>query len=143
MVRSLQGFGAAIMLPASLALLSHTFPNAAERGRAVTAWANTASLGFAAGPVLGGVLTNFLGWRSIFWLNVPVGILALYLNHLYTQEAKVDRPRRIDWSGQLAIGLALFALTYGLIEVGRRGWDDAVALGSLGCAVLLLCLFFA
>jgi DHA2 family methylenomycin A resistance protein-like MFS transporter len=143
MVRALQGLGAAIMLPASLALLSHTFPDPAERSRAVTTWANTASLGFAAGPVLGGVLTNWLGWRSIFWVNVPVGIVALYLNHLYTEEAKVDRPRRIDWSGQLAIGLALFALTYGLIEVGRRGWNDAVALGSLACAVFLLCLFFA
>jgi MFS transporter, DHA2 family, methylenomycin A resistance protein len=143
MVRALQGLGAAIMLPASLALLSHTFPDPAERSRAVTTWANTASLGFAAGPVLGGVLTTWLGWRSIFWINVPVGIVALCLNHLYTKEAKVDRPRRIDWSGQLAIGLALFALTYGLIEVGRRGWNDAVALGSLACAVFLLCLFFA
>jgi MFS transporter, DHA2 family, methylenomycin A resistance protein len=143
MVRALQGLGAAIMLPASLAVLSHTFPDPAERSRAVTTWANTASLGFAAGPVLGGVLTNWLGWRSIFWVNVPVGIVALYLNYLYTEEAKVDRPRRIDWSGQLAIGLALFALTYGLIEVGRRGWNDAVALGSLACAVFLLCLFFA
>ncbi len=135
--RALQGLGAAIMLPASLALLSHTFPEPAERSQAVTTWANTASLGFAAGPVLGGVLTTWLGWRSIFWINVPVGILALYLNHLYIEEAKVDRPRRIDWSGQLAIGFTLFALTYGLIEVGRRGWNDAVALGALGCAVLL------
>jgi MFS transporter, DHA2 family, methylenomycin A resistance protein len=143
MARALQGLGAAIMLPASLALLSHTFPEPAERGQAVTTWANTASLGFAAGPVLGGVLTTWLGWRTIFWINVPVGIVALYLNHLYTKEAKVDRPRRIDWSGQLAIGFALFALTDGLIEVGRRGWNDAVALSSLGCAVLLLCLFFA
>ena len=141
--RALQGLGAAIMLPASLALLSHTFPEPAERSQAVTTWANTASLGFAAGPVLGGVLTTWLGWRSIFWINVPVGILALYLNHLYIEEAKVDRPRRIDWSGQLAIGFTLFALTYGLIEVGRRGWNDAVALGALGCAVFLLCLFVA
>ncbi len=135
--------GAAIMLPASLALLSHTFPDPTERSQAVTTWANTASLGFAAGPLLGGVLTTWLGWRSIFWINVPVGIIALYLNHLYIEEAKLDRPRGIDWSGQLAIGLALFALTYGLIEVGRRGWNDAVVLSVFGCAALLLCLFVA
>jgi MFS family permease len=131
------------MLPASLALLSHTFPDPTERSHAVTTWANTASLGFAAGPVLGGLLTTWPGWRSIFWINVPVGILALCLNHLYIEEAKLVRPRRIDWSGQLAIGLALFALTYGLIEVGRRGWNDAVVLGVFGCAVLLLVLFVA
>jgi DHA2 family methylenomycin A resistance protein-like MFS transporter len=141
--RVFQGLGAAIMLPASLALLSHTFPDPGERSHAVTAWANTASLGFAAGPVLGGVLTTWLSWRSIFWINVPVGIIALYLNHLYIEEAKLDRPRRIDWSGQLAIGLALLALTYGLIEVGRRGWHNPVVLSAIGCAMLLLCLFIA
>src|SRR5262249_8611032 len=72
-----QGIGAAIMVPASLAILSHTFPDPVERGHAVSAWANTASLGFAAGPVLGGVLTAWIGWRSTFWLNVPVGIIAI------------------------------------------------------------------
>lgn len=141
--RAFQGLGAAIMLPASLALLSHAFPEPLERGQAVTAWANTASLGFAAGPVLGGVLTTWLGWRSIFWLNVPIGIVALCLNHLCIEETKLDKPRRIDWSGQLSISLALFALTFGLIEVGRRGWNDAVVLGALVCAALLLCLFVA
>ena len=141
--RAFQGLGAAMMLPASLALLSHTFPDPTERSHAVTTWANTASLGFAAGPVLGGALTTWLGWRSIFWINVPVGLAALYLNYLYIEEAKLERPRRIDWSGQLAVGLALFALIYGLIEVGRRGWNDAVVLSALGCAALLLRLFVA
>ncbi|HEX3446092.1 MAG TPA: MFS transporter [Chthoniobacterales bacterium] len=139
--RALQGLGAAIMLPASLAVLSHTFPEPADRSQAVTTWANTASLGFAAGPVLGGVLTTYLGWRSIFWLNVPVGIIALLLNHVHIRETKLSRPRPIDWSGQLSIGLALFALTYALIEVGRRGWNDPIVLGALGCVILLLCLF--
>src|SRR3984893_5399653 len=141
--RAFQGLGAATMLPASLALLSHTFPDPTERSHAVTTWANTSSLGFAAGPMLGGVLTTWIGWRSIFWLNVPVGIIALYLNHLFIEEMKLGRPRRIDWSGQLAIGLCLSALTYGLIEVGRRGWNDAIVTGALGCAVLFLGLFVA
>jgi DHA2 family methylenomycin A resistance protein-like MFS transporter len=139
--RAIQGLGAAIMLPASLALLSHAFPEPEERGQAVTVWANTASLGFAAGPVLGGVLTSWLGWRSIFWINVPVGIVALYLNYLYVEESKVDKPRRVDWRGQSAIGFGLLALTFGLIEVGRRGWNDAVVLVALAGAALFLCLF--
>jgi MFS transporter, DHA2 family, methylenomycin A resistance protein len=139
--RAFQGLGAAIMLPASLALLSHTFPDPTERSHAVTVWANTASLGFAAGPVLGGLLTTWLGWRSIFWLNVPVGIVALYLNYVCIEEAKSDRPRPIEWSGQTTIGLTLFALTFGLIEVGRRGWNDAVVLGALLCLALCLSLF--
>ena len=80
MARVAQGLGAAILLPASLAILSHTFPNVEERSRAVAVWANTAGLGFAASPVLGGLLTAWLGWRTIFWLNVPVGIAALWFN---------------------------------------------------------------
>jgi MFS transporter, DHA2 family, methylenomycin A resistance protein len=82
--RAFQGLGAAIMLSASLALLSHAFPDPTGRSHAVTTWANTASLGFAAGPVLGGVLTTWLGWLSFFWINVPVGMVALYLAGLET-----------------------------------------------------------
>jgi len=142
LARAIQGLGAAIMLPASLALLSHAFPDPAERSHAVTTWANTASLGFAFGPLLGGALTTGLGWRSIFWVNVPVGIVALYLSHRHIAEAKLDRPRRIDWGGQLTICLALLAMTYGLIEVGRRGWNDAVVLSSFTGAAACFFTFF-
>ena len=142
LARAFQGLGAAIMLPASLALLSHAFPDPAERSQAVTTWANTASLGFAAGPLLGGVLTTSLGWRSIFWVNVPVGIVALYLSHCHIAEAKLDQPRRIDWGGQLTIGLSLLAMTYGLIEVGRRGWNNAIVLTSFTAAAVCFCAFF-
>jgi MFS transporter, DHA2 family, methylenomycin A resistance protein len=139
--RIIQGLGAAIMVPASLAILSHSFPDPAERGYAVSAWANIASLGFAAGPVLGGVLTAWLGWRSIFWLNVPVGIVAVWLNHRWTNEARVDSPRRIDGPGQATLGFALLALTYGLIEAGRQGWGSGAALAGFGCFILSITLF--
>jgi MFS transporter, DHA2 family, methylenomycin A resistance protein len=141
LARVAQGLGAAIMVPASLAILSHTFPDPEERGHAVSAWANTASLGFAAGPVLGGILTAWIGWRSIFWLNVPVGIVAIWLNHIWTEEARVDAPRRIDWPGQTAFVLALLALTYGLIEAGRQGWTSGFALAGFGSFVLLIPVF--
>jgi DHA2 family methylenomycin A resistance protein-like MFS transporter len=136
-----QGLGAAIMVPASLAILSHAFPEPAERTHAVSAWANIASLGFAAGPVLGGLLTAWIGWRSIFWLNVPVGIVAVLLNHLWTEEARIETPRRIDWAGQATIGFALLALTYGLIEAGRQGWNRSITLTALGCFALSVPLF--
>ena len=139
--RVAQGLGAAIMVPASLAILSHTFPDPVERGHAVSAWANTASLGFAAGPVLGGVLTAWIGWRSIFWLNVPVGIIAIWLNQRWIEEARVDSPRRIDWPGQATLGFALLALTYGLIEAGRQGWNSTVAFAGFSCFILSIALF--
>jgi MFS transporter, DHA2 family, methylenomycin A resistance protein len=139
--RVIQGLGAAIMVPASLAILSHTFPDPVERGHAVSTWANTASLGFAAGPVLGGILTAWIGWRSIFWLNIPVGTVAVWLNHRWTEEARVDSPRRIDWPGQATFGIALLAVTYGLIEAGRRGWNSSSALTGFGCFILSIALF--
>jgi MFS family permease len=131
LARIAQGLGAAIMVPASLAILSHAFPDPEERGHAVSAWANTASVGFAAGPVLGGILTAWIGWRSIFWLNIPVGIVAICLNHIWIEEARVETPRRIDWPGQTALGFALLALTYGLIEAGRQGWTSGFAFGRI------------
>jgi len=141
LARVTQGIGAAIMVPASLAILSHTFPDPHERSHAVSTWANTASLGFAAGPVLGGLLTAWIGWRSIFWLNVPVGIIAVWLNHRWTKEAKIDSPRPIDWAGQATLGLALFALTYGLIEAGRQGWNGGFALAGFAGFILAVALF--
>ncbi|MBV9272827.1 MAG: MFS transporter [Verrucomicrobia bacterium] len=141
MARAAQGFGAAIMLPASLAILSHTFPNAEARSHAVSVWANTASLGFAAGPVLGGLLTACLGWRTIFWLNVPVGIAALWFNHLWVKEAKLESARRIDWAAQITLGAGLLAVTYGLIEAGRRGWTNGASLGAIGFFLLTIPLF--
>jgi DHA2 family methylenomycin A resistance protein-like MFS transporter len=121
-LRMVQGVGAAVMLPASLGLLSHAFPDAGERARAVSFWASIVSLGFAAGPALGGALTFAFGWRSIFLLNVPVGLFALALVRRYVEETRVNHARRIDWTGQAAAVLVLSALTYALIEAGRLGW---------------------
>src|SRR5258708_21194384 len=103
LARVAQGLGAAIMVPASLAILSHTFPDPAERGHAVSASDTTASLGFASGPVLGGIFTAWIGWRTSFLLNCPVAIIALLLNHIWTEEARVHAPRRIDWPGHASL----------------------------------------
>jgi len=136
-MRVLQGLGAAIMLPASLSLLSHAFPQPEERTKAVSYWAAIVSLGFAAGPVLGGVLTNYLGWRSVFWLNVPIGVAAFVLVRLFVEEAKEKNPKHIDWLGQALICLALFCLTYALIEAGGLGWTAKAVLIADATAILL------
>ena len=140
-VRMLQGVGAAIMLPASLGLLSHAFPDVGERSRAVSFWASIISLGFAAGPALGGALTFAFGWRSIFLVNVPVGLLALALVRRYVDETPVNRGRRIDWTGQAIAALVLSALSYALIEAGRGGWTAPRILAGFAAAVALATLF--
>jgi DHA2 family methylenomycin A resistance protein-like MFS transporter len=135
--RMLQGLGAAILLPASLALLSHAFPDPDERARAVAFWAGIVSLGFAAGPALGGLLTSVFGWRSIFLLNVPVGLLAFVMVLRFVDETKVEHPRQIEWTGQVLACLFLFCLAYGLIEAGGAGWAAPRVLGAFALAVLL------
>jgi DHA2 family methylenomycin A resistance protein-like MFS transporter len=140
-LRMLQGVGAAVMLPASLGLLSHAFPNLGERTRAVSFWASIVSLGFAAGPALGGALTSMFGWRSIFLVNVPVGLFALALVRQFVDETPINPARRIDWTGQAVAALVLCALTYVLIEAGRVGWGAPRILGGLAAAVVLAALF--
>lgn len=141
-LRVLQGLGAAMMLPASLSLLSHSHPRAEERGKAVAFWAGMVSLGFAAGPALGGVLTHYFGWRSIFWLNVPVGVVALGMVHCFVKEAVVPNPRRIEWAGQITASLALLCLTYALIQAGRDGWGAPRIQAAFYLAILLTAIFF-
>ncbi|HEX9497872.1 MAG TPA: MFS transporter, partial [Mycobacterium sp.] len=81
--RAVQGVGAAVMLPQGLAITAAAFPNPIERGRATAAWAMAAAMSTAIGPILGGVLTDSLGWRNIFWLNAPVGVIALLMTYRY------------------------------------------------------------
>lgn len=116
--RLAQGAGAAVMLPASLALIREAYPEARQRAHAIAVWSLGGAVASAAGPVVGGFLT-LLSWRMIFFINLPVGLVALYLL------ARVARsPRRavpFNWAGQAAAIVAMGALTYGLIEGGALG----------------------
>jgi DHA2 family methylenomycin A resistance protein-like MFS transporter len=143
LLRMLQGCGAALMLPSSLALLSHAFPAPGERARAVSFWAAIVSLGFAAGPALGGALTYWFGWRSIFLINVPVGMVAVLMVRTSVEETMVNDARRIDWTAQATLALALFALIYGLIEAGRSGWTAPPIVAALATFLLLVGAFSA
>jgi len=135
--RMVQGLGAAMMLPASLALLRHAYPNPLARARAVSFWASIVSLGFAVGPALGGVFTNYFGWRSIFLLNVPTGIVALLMVRAFIQETDAATTRPLDWTGQVSVAVALWALSYALIEAGNAGWTAPRVLAAFLATIVL------
>jgi len=131
--RIVQGIGAAMITPTSLALIREAYHDAVQRGRAITYWALGGSVAAAAGPVLGGVLTQF-GWRWIFLVNLPVGVLALVV---LTRVA--PSPRRVvpfDWTGQVAAIAALGGLTFGIIEGGSVGYGSPQVLAAFALAVI-------
>jgi len=135
--RMAQGLGAAMMLPASLALLSQLYPDPRARALAVSFWASIVSLGFAAGPALGGVFTSSFGWRSIFLLNVPTGIVGLFMVRAFIEETPVTRGRSLDWAGQLGVSLTLWTLSYALIEAGNVGWAAPRVLAAFAATITL------
>jgi EmrB/QacA subfamily drug resistance transporter len=139
--RAVQGIGGALMVPESLAIISAAFPEE-ERGRAIGTWAGFSALTTAFGPVLGGWLVDTSSWRMIFFVNVPLGILALVIALWHVPESRDDEaPRNVDWLGGLLATLGLGALAYGLTIESDRGWTHPVVLGSvLGGALLLAAL---
>lgn len=120
--RVLQGVGAALLLPTSLALLNHAIADPGRRTRAISAWASAGALGIALGPVLGGVLVEAFGWRSIFAVNLPVGLAGLWLTWRHLPESPRSVVRSLDPIGQGLVITALAALTYALIDAGRSGF---------------------
>jgi len=139
--RAMQGVFGAALVPVSLALVVGMYADPAERARAIGAWAGTGGLALAAGPVLGGLLTQHFGWASVFWLNVPIGVVvgAALLKLLPTSPAITNR--RIDVIGQVLFAAGIASLTWALIEGGSRGWISAPVLSGLVLAVAALALF--
>jgi MFS transporter, DHA2 family, methylenomycin A resistance protein len=134
--RVLQGLGAAALLPASLALVTSAHPDGPGRARAIGIWAGLGSLGLVAGPLLGGLLTSWLGWRAVFWLSVPVCAAALAGLRVVAESRATAHGARPDVAGQLAAVVALTALVGGLIEARREGWGTAPVLSMLALAVV-------
>ena len=139
--RLVQGAGAAVMLPASMALIREAYADPAKRARAISIWAMGGAVASAAGPVLGGFLTSLLSWRAIFFINLPVGALALFLFARIARSPR--RPVPFDWTGQIAAVLAMCGLTYGVIEAGADGFGAPRVLIALGLAVVALVVFLA
>jgi DHA2 family methylenomycin A resistance protein-like MFS transporter len=120
--RAVQGLGASAMLPCSLALLVHQFPDPRARARALGVWGGMGSLGVALGPVAGGILVTVAGWRSIFLVNVPVCLLTIVLLRRYATESPANPRRRTDVPGLLLGVIMLAAFTASFITAGQQGW---------------------
>ncbi|CAM5504077.1 MULTISPECIES: MFS transporter [Streptomyces] len=139
--RLVQGGAAALMMPASLALVRQGFPDQAKRARAIAVWTVGGAVAVAAGPVLGGALTASVGWRWIFFVNLPAGLLALAL--LTRVPTSPRLPARLDTAGQITAVAAMGALTYGVIEGGEKGVGRPLVVVSLLVAVVAAGLFLA
>jgi len=140
--RAAQGIGAALLAPATLALLTTTFVDPAERRRAVGAWAATAASGVAIGVLVGGIVTDLLGWRGVLFVNVPIGatLLAVASIALGEPAAPLDR-RRLDLLGALTATLGLAMLVYGTLETNARGWGSTATIATLASGAALLVAF--
>ncbi|MCO5974052.1 MFS transporter [Actinoallomurus soli] len=122
--RALQAVGGAMLNPVAMSIIATTFTDQNERARAVGAWGAVAGLSGAGGPVLGGLLVSGLGWRSIFWVNVPVGALAIYLTQRFVPESRAASGKRFDPLGQLLVVTFLGPVTAAVIEGPRHGWSS-------------------
>jgi len=138
--RVAQGVGAAMMNPATLSIIAVTFPPR-QRGTAIGLWAGVSALALALGPLVGGLLTEHAGWNWIFFINIPVGVLAIAASFLFIDESRDETHERLDIPGLLSSGIGLFALTYGLIEANNYGWGSARIVGSFMVAAVALVVF--
>jgi EmrB/QacA subfamily drug resistance transporter len=141
--RVVQGIGAALMNPATLSIVTATFPPR-QRGTAIGIWAGVSALALAIGPLVGGLLSEHVDWSWIFFVNVPVGVLAIVAAYLFIDESKdTSHGQRPDVPGLATSAIGLFALTYALIEANSYGWGSTRILGAFALAAVALVLFVA
>ncbi|MET7384183.1 MFS transporter [Streptomyces sp. NPDC005529] len=140
--RALQGVGGAIASPTSLALITTTFPEGPERNRAFAVFATVSAGGGAIGLLAGGMLTEWLDWRWVLFVNVPIGILIAVLAPMYINESE-RHPGRFDIAGALTSTAGMASLVYGFIRAAEDGWKDSLTIGSFTAAVVLLVAFAA
>jgi EmrB/QacA subfamily drug resistance transporter len=134
--RAVQAVGGTMLNPVALAITANTFPDPAERARAIGVFGSMSGLALALGPILGGVLVDGLGWRAIFWVNVPIVVAAIVCAARFVPESRAARARRFDPVGQVLMIGVLGGLIAAIIESGRLGWTSPVILGLLAVAAL-------
>ncbi|MFG6191739.1 MFS transporter [Nonomuraea sp. JJY05] len=134
--RALQAVGGTMLNPVALAITADTFPDPAERARAIGVFGSMSGLSLALGPILGGALVDGFGWRSVFWINVPIVAAAIVCTALFVPESRAARARRFDPVGQTLVILVLGSVVYAIIESKGLGWSSPVILGLLAVAVL-------
>jgi EmrB/QacA subfamily drug resistance transporter len=142
--RAVQGLGAAILSPAALSIVATTFKDGAERNKALGIWGAVAGSGGAAGVLLGGVLTEGLGWEWVLWVNVPIGILAAAIAPSLIAESRSEaESRHFDLAGALTITLGLSAFVFALLDAETAGWGSAQTIGTIAASLVLLAAFVA
>jgi EmrB/QacA subfamily drug resistance transporter len=130
--RVVQAVGATMLNPVAMSIITNTFVEPKERARAIGIWGSVAGVSMALGPLIGGGLTQTVGWRSMFWINLPIGLAALILAAIFISESKAAKARRVDPVGQILVFSSLAALVYAVIEGPHAGWNS----------ILILSLFF-
>ncbi|MFE7545438.1 DHA2 family efflux MFS transporter permease subunit [Streptomyces platensis] len=134
--RALQAVGGTMLNPVAMAIVANTFTGAAERARAIGVFASMSGLALALGPILGGGLVDAFGWRSVFWINVPIVAVAIVCAALFVPESRAERARRFDPVGQVLMVLVLGSVVYAIIESGALGWTSPVIVGLLAVAAV-------
>lgn len=130
--RLLQGIAAALLVPTSVALINAAYENKIERARAIGVWASVGGLAAASGPVLGAVLTSWFGWRGVFFVNIPIGLIGLLLTTKYViNPVSAGFKHGFDFPGQVTGIISIAALAFSLIEAGRLGWSSETVIGGL------------
>ncbi|MFE3170207.1 MFS transporter [Amycolatopsis sp. NPDC059090] len=136
--RIVQALGGAMLNPVAMSIITNVFADPGERARAIGVWGSIVGISLGVGPVLGGVLTESIGWRAIFWVNVPVVVAALALTVRYVPESRAPRPRRPDPVGQVLVVVLLGSVVTAAIEGQRLGWGSPLILSLAGLGVLAL-----
>jgi EmrB/QacA subfamily drug resistance transporter len=136
--RVIQALGGTMLNPVAMSIITNTFLDPRERARAIGFWGGTVGLSMALGPLAGGVLVQSVGWRGIFWVNIPIGLAAIVLTALFVPESKAAHGRRPDPVGQVMIIVLLASLVYGFIEAPDRGWTSPEIIACFALAALSL-----
>ncbi len=140
-MRALLGIGGALIMPSTLSILTSLFRDSKERAQAIAFWAATFALGLGIGPLVGGWLLSHFHWSSVFYINLPVVLVALIGGFFFVQESKSEHPRPIDVPGCILSMTGMFALVHGIIQAGSNGWTAYNVLFSFVASILLLTLF--
>ncbi|MER5225948.1 MFS transporter [Streptomyces flaveus] len=140
--RMVQAVGGSMLNPVAMSIITNTFTEPRERARAIGVWGGVVGISMAAGPLIGGLLVDSVGWRSIFWINLPVGLVALLLTLRYVPESRAPKARRPDPVGQLLVIALLGSLTYAIIEAPHSSAPKVIAFGALALAALLSLLWY-
>ncbi len=134
--RMIQAVGGSMLNPVAMSIITNVFTDPRERAGAIGVWGAVVGVSLALGPVVGGLLTETVGWRAIFWINVPIGLAAIILAAIFVPESRAARARRFDPVGQVLVIVALASLTYAIIEAPGAGWGSAQTIGLFALSLL-------